>query len=100
MSWGLARMASSIVPVASVQPQKLSSLEATSLEGCIEWQPEMLLRELQEQLREVCGVEVHLSTILRTLQRQGFTMKKVTRSACKYDEDNRAIFKILVGEHF
>ncbi|EGO04538.1 hypothetical protein SERLA73DRAFT_43614, partial [Serpula lacrymans var. lacrymans S7.3] len=46
--------------------------------GCIERQPDMILSELQEQLREVCGTEVSAVAILRTLKRRQFTMKKVS----------------------
>ncbi len=33
--------------------------------------------ELQVELREACSVEVSLPTIMRSLQREGYTMKTV-----------------------
>ncbi|KAG2036641.1 hypothetical protein BDR03DRAFT_841022, partial [Suillus americanus] len=65
------------------------------LEACIERQPDILLTEMQDQLREICAVEVS-----RTIRRRGFTRKKVTRPSVERDEDDRAAFKMLIGEHF
>jgi hypothetical protein len=76
-----------------------------------------MLEELQDHLREVCGTIVSTVTIARTLYRRGFTRKKVslpsaqasilslkfcqvTRPAIERDEDDRAAYKLLVGEHF
>ncbi|KAG2747362.1 hypothetical protein P692DRAFT_201694009, partial [Suillus brevipes Sb2] len=70
------------------------------LEACIERQPDILLTEMQDQLREICGFEVSIATISRTLRRRGFTRKKVTRPSVERDEDDRAAFKMLIGEHF
>ncbi|KAG1848285.1 hypothetical protein F4604DRAFT_1528887, partial [Suillus subluteus] len=36
------------------------------LEACIERQPDILLTEMQDQLRETCVVEVSIATISRT----------------------------------
>jgi len=47
------------------------------LEACIERQPDILLTVMQDQLREVCSVQVSTSTISRTSRRRGFTGKKV-----------------------
>jgi hypothetical protein len=82
-------------PVSPGRPRLLDTLDALVshsllclfsshisqfLEGCIERQPDMLLVELQDQLHEVCGVVSLIGTIARTLHRQGFTMKRVSRS--------------------
>ena len=40
-------------------------------------QPDMSLAEMQTELREACAVEVSVQTVLRTLQREGYTMKTV-----------------------
>ncbi|KAG1742268.1 uncharacterized protein EDB91DRAFT_1002853, partial [Suillus paluster] len=66
----------------------------------IERQPDILLTKMQDQLQEICGVEVLISMISRTIRRQGFTRKKVTRPAIEHDENDRAAYKMLVGEHF
>ena len=39
----------------------------------------MALVELQTELREACDAEVSVTTIARSLQRQGYTMKMVRR---------------------
>ncbi|KAG2337336.1 hypothetical protein BDR05DRAFT_857663, partial [Suillus weaverae] len=70
------------------------------LEACIEQQPDILLTEMQDQLQEICGFEVLIATISRTLHRQGFTWKKVTGPSVKCDEDDHAAFKMLIGKHF
>ncbi|EGO02573.1 hypothetical protein SERLA73DRAFT_150268 [Serpula lacrymans var. lacrymans S7.3] len=69
------------------RPRKLTSLDAT---GCIERQPYMMISELQGSYEKfVDFAEVG-----------GFTMKKVTRPACKHDKDDCALSKMLVGDHF
>ncbi|KAG1765168.1 hypothetical protein EV702DRAFT_941595, partial [Suillus placidus] len=76
------------------------------LEACIERQPDILLTEMQDQLREICGIEVSIATISRTIRRRGFTVRRssliflVMRPAVEHDKDDRAAFKMLVGEHF
>ncbi|KIK22959.1 hypothetical protein PISMIDRAFT_44283, partial [Pisolithus microcarpus 441] len=45
--------------------------------GTIQKAPGLYLDELQEMLVQSCGVEVSHTTIWRSLQRAGFTMKKV-----------------------
>ncbi|OAX41900.1 hypothetical protein K503DRAFT_431263 [Rhizopogon vinicolor AM-OR11-026] len=87
-------------PVCAGRPRILDSLDANFLESCIERQPDILLTEMQDQLREIFGVEVSISTIPRTIQRRGFTRKKVTCSAVERDENNLIAYKMLVGEHF
>ncbi|KAF8876600.1 hypothetical protein CPB84DRAFT_411658 [Gymnopilus junonius] len=92
------------VPVQVVQgrPRLLDALDAdvNFLEGLIERQPDMLLSELQDHLREVCGIHASTGTIARTLHRRGFTMKRITQPAIERDENDRALYKMLIGEHF
>jgi hypothetical protein len=47
------------------------------LESCIERQPDIFLTEMQDQLQEICGVDISISTISRTIRRRGFTRKKI-----------------------
>ena len=42
----------------------------------MERQPDILPTETQDQLREICSVQVSTSAISRTLRRRGFTRKK------------------------
>ncbi|KIK10986.1 hypothetical protein PISMIDRAFT_76308, partial [Pisolithus microcarpus 441] len=46
--------------------------------GTIQKAPDLYLDELQEMLVQSCGVEVSRATVWWTLQRAGFTMKKVS----------------------
>ncbi|KAG1845343.1 hypothetical protein F4604DRAFT_1548202, partial [Suillus subluteus] len=70
------------------------------LEACIKRQPDILLTKMQDQLRETCGVKVLIATISRMIRRRGFTRKKVTCPSVEHNEDDRAAYKMLVGEHF
>ncbi|KAJ7366398.1 hypothetical protein DFH08DRAFT_679288, partial [Mycena albidolilacea] len=45
----------------------------------IERTPDLYLYKMQEQLRELCDIEVSLLTIWRALQRRGFNRKQVSR---------------------
>jgi hypothetical protein len=47
------------------------------LHDCIERQSDTSLMELQTELREVFNITVSLPTVLRSLQREGYTMKTV-----------------------
>ncbi|KAG2066186.1 hypothetical protein BDR04DRAFT_958487, partial [Suillus decipiens] len=51
------------------------SLDANFLEACIERPPDILLTEMQVQLREICGVKVSIATISRTIHKRGFTRR-------------------------
>jgi hypothetical protein len=90
------------VSVVSDRPRLLNSLDATVsasqyishsflqvLEGLVEWQPDMM-SEIAEYLRHTCHVDVSPPTIKRMLH----------RPAIEQDEQDRAAFKMLVGEHF
>ncbi|KAJ8597475.1 hypothetical protein M405DRAFT_708081, partial [Rhizopogon salebrosus TDB-379] len=70
------------------------------LDSCIERQPDIFLTEMQDQLREICGVDISIfSTISSTIRRRGFTRKKIHPSI-ERDKNDRAAYKMLVGEHF
>jgi transposase len=58
-------------------PPQLISFTRQFLCDCVKRQPDMSLAELQGELREVCAVKVSLQTVLRALQREGYTMKTV-----------------------
>ncbi|KAF8875849.1 hypothetical protein BD779DRAFT_203473 [Infundibulicybe gibba] len=94
------RTAISIHTACTGRPHILDSLDASFLEACIEWQPDILLKELQDQLCELCGAEDSISMIRRTLCRRGFTRKQITWPAIEHDEDGRAASKMRIGEHF
>jgi transposase len=74
-------------PLDHGRPRNLTSMQSQFLCDCIKRTPDMALAELQTELHEVCGVDVSISTIARTLQRQGFTMKTV------------CVFSLLLGLH-
>ena len=58
-------------------PPQLISFTRQFLCDCVKRQHDMSLAELQGELREVCAVKVSLQTVLRALQREGYTMKMV-----------------------
>ncbi|KAJ7041415.1 hypothetical protein C8F04DRAFT_908264, partial [Mycena alexandri] len=64
------------------------------LVGLIARTPDMYLYEMQEELREMCNVEVSLLTIWRALKRRGITRKRVSRVASQRDEEARTNYMI------
>lgn len=70
------------------------------LESLIERTPDIYLRELKAELEENRGVSVDVSTIYRTLQRRGFTLKKNSFVAREQVEENRIKYKIEVAENY
>ena len=52
-------------------------MQVNFLCDCVKRQPDMTLVELQAELLDVCGVETSVPTVVRSLQREGFTMKTV-----------------------
>jgi transposase len=63
--------------LAPGRPRSLTSMQKQFICDCVERAPDMVLAELQAELREVCGVDTSVTTVARTLQREGFTMKAV-----------------------
>ena len=59
------------------RPRNLTSMQVQFLCDCVERRPDMALAELQTELSEVCGVDTSVTTVARSLQRKGFTMKMV-----------------------
>ncbi|THU85206.1 hypothetical protein K435DRAFT_602312, partial [Dendrothele bispora CBS 962.96] len=66
----------------------------------IERTPDSLYSELQEELLQVCNVWASFSTIHRTLQRRGWSRKKITRPAQERDEEDVAAFQMLIGQYY
>ena len=64
-------------PLVPGRPRDLTSMQTQFLCDCVERQPDMTLAELQAELRDVCGVDTSVTTVARSLQREGFTMKTV-----------------------
>ncbi|KAF9228894.1 hypothetical protein BS17DRAFT_690481 [Gyrodon lividus] len=60
------------------RPQKLNSLDIF-LEGCIERTPDIYLIELQQELKEACGMIVDETNISHTLCQRGFLRKQVIK---------------------
>ena len=52
-------------------------MQVNFLCDCIKWRPDMTFVELQTELRDVCGVDTSVTTVARSLKREGFTMKTV-----------------------
>jgi transposase len=64
-------------PLIPGQPHNLMSMQVNFLCDCVKRQPDMTLMELQTELRDVCGVEMSVTMVTRSLHREGFTMKTV-----------------------
>jgi transposase len=86
--------------ITTGRPRTLTSMHRQFLCDCIERQPDSVLAELQTELREVCGVEVSIQTVSRSLQREGYTMKMITRPALERNELDRATFRDIVNAHY
>lgn len=52
--------------------------------GLVARSPDIRLDELQKELRERRGIDPSLSTILHSLKRAGYTLKKVQLLQCYY----------------
>ncbi|KAJ7713697.1 hypothetical protein DFH07DRAFT_695935, partial [Mycena maculata] len=59
------------------RPRILQVADVDFLVGLVQRTPDMYLHEMQEELRELCGVEASLLSIWRALRRRGFTRKRV-----------------------
>ena len=66
--------------VVNGRPRCLTSMQKQFICDVVERQPDAALLELQTELREVCGVEISVQTIARSLQQEGYTMKTVRPS--------------------
>ncbi|KAJ8597102.1 hypothetical protein M405DRAFT_703078, partial [Rhizopogon salebrosus TDB-379] len=64
-------------PVCASRPRISLDANMSYLESCIERQPDILLTEMQNQLREICGVDISISMIPGTIRRPGFTRKAI-----------------------
>jgi hypothetical protein len=53
------------------------SMQVNFLCDCVKWQPDMTLMELQTELHDVCGVEMSVTMVVRSLHWEGFTTKTV-----------------------
>lgn len=88
-----------------VQPKKqrhgpeqlLNDFENITLLQCMINRPGICLAELQQQLNDITGTWVHLSTICRTVHRLGFTRKRLQHIALQCSEEQRARFKAEIS---
>ncbi|KAH9008661.1 hypothetical protein EDB85DRAFT_2064468 [Lactarius pseudohatsudake] len=62
-------------PIDNGRPCTLTAIQVKFLRDSVDCQPDVSLVELQVELQEACGTEVSLSTVLHSLQREGYTMK-------------------------
>ncbi|KAJ7082164.1 hypothetical protein C8R43DRAFT_848398, partial [Mycena crocata] len=67
------------------------------LQGSVDSTCNMYLDELQESLGAICGAEASQATIWRTLRRQGYRMKQITRKAIERSVRKRAKFTFKIG---
>ncbi|KAF8598999.1 hypothetical protein BDV93DRAFT_406239, partial [Ceratobasidium sp. AG-I] len=65
--------------------------------GLVGHSPDLYLDELQTALRERRGIVVSLSTIWRSLQRCGYSMKKMSKRAAERSNQKRLEYFALIG---
>ncbi|KAJ7216207.1 hypothetical protein B0H12DRAFT_990952, partial [Mycena haematopus] len=84
-------------PEMQGRPRSLSSDNVAFLQGSVDRTCDMYLDELQESLGAICGAEASQATIWRTLRRQGYRMKKITRKAIERSVRKRAQYTFKIG---
>lgn len=81
-------------PFSSMDPlYALDAFEEMSLIQSLLNKPEMYLKELRQELIEISGTDVSVSTICKTLKRLGFSRKKLRQVALQRSEEQRLKFK-------
>ena len=70
----------------------LDAFEEMSLIQSLLSKPEMYLEELRQELIQITGTDVSLSTICKTLKRLGFSRKKLKQVALQRSEEQRQGF--------
>ncbi|CAK5272963.1 unnamed protein product [Mycena citricolor] len=60
----------------------------------------MFLDELKADLEEACGSQASESTIWHSLQRSGYTMKKITRVAAERSAEKHAQYMNNIGMNY
>ena len=73
-------------------PRALDAFEEMSLIQSLLSKPDIYLEELRQELIQVTGTDVSLSTICRTLKRLGFSRKKLRHVALQRSEERRLKF--------
>ncbi len=73
-------------------PRTLDALEEMTLVQSLLNKPDMYLQELKQELIQVTGTNVSLSTVCRTLKRLGFSRKKLRHIAVQRSEERRLEF--------
>lgn len=75
----------------------LTEVEQLTLLQAVIHDPTMFLHEMQQYLNTNAGIQVHVSTICRTLKRLGFTRQKVQVIALQRSEELRIKFMAEVS---
>ena len=74
-------------------PRTLDSFEEMTLIQSLLNKPDMYLEELRQELLQVTGVEVSLSTVCRTLKRLDFSRKRLRHIVVQRSEERRLEFQ-------
>ncbi|KAG8899548.1 hypothetical protein FRB99_006573 [Tulasnella sp. 403] len=64
------------LPAPQDRRYHMTEADLLNMFGIINDAPDTYLDELQDELRELCGLEVSASTLCRALHRGGYTLKK------------------------
>ena len=59
--------------------------------------PSMFLDELQQELANITGTDVHISTICRTIHHLGITRQRLRQIALQQNLDQRALFMLDIS---
>jgi len=82
------------------RPRHLTPQDVAFIQGTISKTCDTYLDELQETLRDSCGVDASAQTIWRALKRSGFSMKKLTRAAIERSATKRAEYMANIGWNY
>ena len=74
-------------------PRTLDSFEEMTLIQSLLNKPDMYLEELRQELLQVTGVEVSLSTVCRSLKRLDFSRKRLRHITVQRSEERRLEFQ-------
>ncbi|CAE6531356.1 unnamed protein product [Rhizoctonia solani] len=80
-------------PIGVGRPQTLDIGDVWSLCDRLAQDPDVFLDELQRELSDAAGVDVHVSTVWRALQRLGVTRKVLDKRAMEICDEERAEFQ-------
>jgi len=86
-------------PRMSGRRRALDDNDVSFIREVIGAQSTIYLDEIQHKLDTVCGIQVSLATISRTLSRMGFTRKAISREASERNENVRMLWELDMAQY-